>query len=204
VIAELIARLWAVKDYREYAETQIVDLIVPVSHGATRYTVTNGVRVTTKRSLAVIKDHPEARVMCGSFSSSPDYRIEEYWKRSMFKLLQVTFVGRVINTIEECSSVRQMLPAGVIPRSIVVCTDHAHSRRAKIVWKTFFPDSKVIILSDPIEQFVDKESPMASYHSLWKILFWQIGPTPYFWYLSKRGAEYMDKQGKKYHQPIAK
>lgn len=146
------------------------------------------------------RKNPRAMVYFGGLHL-PEFRYrKEIQKRG---IPEGIFVGEVISTIEECIKIKFALPDGVKPRKILLFTDKAHSRRCQIVWKTFFPDSKISIVSAPILETVDAESPMETYHKASSIFLLQSLPTPLFLYWSLRGPDYMATK-RNFHQPTTK
>ncbi len=199
MIVEALAKLWAVND----SLPNRVDLIVPVAHGATKSgRVTKGadaVGFITRGLLRLYADQSPV-VVFGVFSKSEYPDIEEAFKSML--LPNAIFVKGVVSTIEECLKVKAALAPNFAPKRILVVTDEAHSRRCRIVWRVFFPDAEIYIVAVPISETKDKESPMLPYHSKWATLIFQALPTPYFWYLAKRGPDYMSSKAESLHQPV--
>lgn len=203
MLIEWLARLWAVND----PLPQTCDLLVPIAHGATSHNrLTYGAYAVARKTAEILHLLREIGqlpfVAFGAFTGSKNPEIEASIKATFF---HGKYVGHVVSTIEECRKVKENLPEKFTPRSIVVVSDEAHSRRCRIVWKTFFPNSQISIVSVKISETVDKESPMLPYRlGSWAVLAFQALPTPYFWYLAIRGPKYMAKMATNIHQPIAK
>jgi len=195
-----IASWWAVDDTMSLPPS--IDLIAMVSHGATNHGVTTGAKTVTKMGCTIAENYPAALIFFGAFTESPIPEIEMDYK--LARIPHAHYVGTVISTIEECAKIQSSLPEGFTPKTIVVVTDEAHSRRARIVWKTFFPNSKIYIVSMALEAGLDDDSPSWAYHAGWSALLFQAAPTPYFWYLGLRGLEYMNTKATSLHQPVAK
>ncbi len=190
-----LAKLWAVNDNLP-AEA---DLVVPVAHGATKTHPTLSAYAATNQTRRLLGKYPLAICRFGTFTASPNPAAELYLKE---KLPRSGYVGNVMTTIEECVKIKNSL--SFIPTTIIVVTDEAHSRRCRIVWRTFFPQSDIRICSVPLGLTIDWESPMRSYRHAWTALLFQAAPTPFFWYLAWRGPEYMARWATKIHQPVAK
>lgn len=108
----------------------------------------------------------DARVAYGVFTHSPNPQVEREAKEKIFS--QGYCVGEVASTIEECLTIRKYLESLNIPlRSIVVVTGEAHSRSAKLVWETYFPESKISIATIPIKSECDLENPMVFLRNEW-------------------------------------
>ena len=198
-----LAGLWKVDNLGELLNEMIsVDAVVMVAHGATKTKLTNGAIAVTaaSSSLKNIVIFNFTDVYFGFFDQEPNWQVEMNLKKKYFPYAQK--IGKVLNTIGECQAFkRNYIKSPKVPKNILVITDEAHSRRCKIVWKTFFPDSKIYIITVPIEDCVDPESPMETYHKLWKILWNQAWPTPIFWFCSLFGEKGLMLLNK-YHQPI--
>lgn len=191
-----LARIWSVNDSGRLPEN--VDLIALVSIGATPTRLTNGAVGTCKVVQGFLTRYPEADVVFGGFTGNGEHTIEEEIKSKLFP--DGVCVGKVLSTIMECLAFKARFPEA---KSIIFVTEEAHSRRAKIVWQTLWPEADIYIVPVPIAETVDSESPMKPYHKTWTALFWQAMPTPYFLYLALRGREYMVGKAH-FHQPIVK
>lgn len=200
-----LASKWAVND----PLPQNCDLLVAVAHGATETGLTNGAYAVSRRTAEIIaeldiKESQRPYLAFGAFTESSNPEIERIEKQRIFGEYR-KYIGLVISTIEECLKVKEAIPVFFTPRNILIVTDEAHSRRCRIVWKCFFPNSNIRIISVPIAETVDPRSPMKPYRQgKWAILGYQALPTPYFWYLALRGPKYMATKATKFHQPVAK
>lgn len=197
-----LAEKWAVND----PLPEECDLLVPIAHGATPERLTRGahaVALKTAEVLTQLRDQGQLPfVAFGAFTGSKKPELEMTLKLAFFF---GKYVGHVISTIEECLKVKANLPIFITPSNIVVVSDEAHSRRCRIVWKTFFPNAKVSIVSVRITDTIDPESPMWPYREgKLAVLAFQALPTPYFWYLAMRGPKYMATKATRLHQPIAR
>ncbi len=201
-----LARIWAVNDsVPEITLHSERLLIAMVAHGATSSRLTYGANAVVQEASKLLhKCMGNPLVAYGSFAGNPEPELETQLKHDYLRCTDHGFreirIGSVWSTVEECRKIKQNLPTGFVPKWVVVVTDEAHSRRCRIVWKTFFPTSKVIIVSVPIESTLDPESPMITYHDLETILWNQAKWTPIFWTLSLFGeiALQMVERG---HQP---
>jgi hypothetical protein len=195
-----LARLWKV-DNIEFKSFSIDNTImVLVAHGATTNKLTNGAKAVLKKALDFRSSNYIYDIFFGSFDVQPNSAIEKTEKHNVFG--RANWIGNVLSTITECLVVRDKLTYN--PQNILVITDEAHSRRCRIVWRTIFPKAKIYIITVPIEDCVDPESPMETYHKLWKILWNQAYPTPIFWFCSLFGEKFFVKVLGKVHQPLAK
>ncbi|GEM_PF-5238147 len=160
---ENLARLWSVDD----SLPPHADLIALVSFGATQDGLTLGSYTTTMRTQALHKQYPEALVVFGAFTFSPDPGVEERIKKSFFK--KAIFAGKVASTIEEAEKIRSALPSGCTPRTILVVTDEWHSRSAKWVWRKVWRDLKpdIRVVAVPSSATIDVQSPMKLARKYW-------------------------------------
>lgn len=201
-----LAKIWTVNDsVPEEARGSKSLLIAMVAHGATATRLTNGakaVALTASELLRRCTDYPV--VAYGSFAGNPEPELEKQLKsghlRGTNHDFQEVAIGPVWSTIEECRKIKQNLPVGFVPKWVIVVTDEAHSRRCRIVWRTFFPNSTVVIVTVPIEATLDMVSPMITYHDLKAILWNQAKWTPIFWALSLFGERALQLV-EKGHQP---
>lgn len=145
---------------------ETVDLIAVVSYGATGNRLTKGAEAIVKKAFALYKNHPEALAAYGAFTLSPDPKVEERIKRQIFP--NGIFAGTVISTIEECQKIKAALPTGFGPKKVVVVTGTCHSRTARLVWKTYFPNSQIFLVTIPAYEEIDPENPMKFLRSSWK------------------------------------
>lgn len=193
-----LASKWAVND----PLPRTCDLLVPVAHGAAKDRLTLGaenVAHKTADSLNQLRNIGQLPfVAFGAFTGSENPEVERNLKS---RLIRGKYVGTVMSTIEECLKVKENLPEFFNPATIVVVTDEAHSRRCRVVWRTFFPFSDIKIVSVEIQRTIDSESPMAAYGSPWKILFFQAAPTPLYWLMSLGGPKLLSKLGG-LHTPV--
>lgn len=203
VFIEWLSNLWEVNN--EYELPQQADLIVPVAHGATDKRLTRGAEAVTEMTVALLRRYKRRPVVIYGAFDCQNAEIEERLKKTAFtaETWKLIFIGNVISTIKECWMIKAGLPVEFDPKVIIVVTDKAHSRRCRMVWRTFFPKAKIYIVAIAIGKTLDRESPMITYHKSWKILLLQAMPTPYFWYLSLRGEAYMQTKAD-LHQPITK
>jgi hypothetical protein len=203
MLIEKLALWWSVNDVPPCN----LDLIVPVTHGATKIRLTNGARSVLNETLHQLSTYEHCgifpRVAWGIFGRNPDLWLEKKIKLPIFNDLTNYFIGAVWSTIEECHGVKDSLPTYFNPEVIVVITDQAHSRRCRLIWKVFFPKSKIYIVSVPIAETVDPESPMLPYRKMWKILWNQTYPTPFFWFAGLFGTWGLLKL-ERFHQPVVK
>lgn len=197
-----LASQWAVDNILSLPKE--LDLIVMVSHGATATKPTDGAITVAELSSIFASRFFYTPVYFGVFTESPKPEIEEIFKKGMVP--RAICVGTVISTIEECLKIKEafLSTAGSLPKNILVVTDQAHSRRAYLVWKTFFPESTIYMATIRLEKAVDKESPMRSYHYAWTALLFQAAPTFPFWILAKCGPNIMKLFAKILHQPVAR
>ncbi|KND49440.1 MAG: hypothetical protein AB198_00630 [Parcubacteria bacterium C7867-003] len=200
MIIEWLAEKWAVND----PLPEKCDLLVPIAHGATKDRLTRGAEAVARKTTTAVTELRDRYqlpfVAFGAFTGSENPELERALKLKHFS---GKYVGTVMSTIEECLKVRANLPIFVTVSNIVVVTDEAHSRRCRIVWKTFFPNAKVSILSVKITETVDPESPMEAYDKAWKVLFFQAVPTPLWWLLSLFGQKCLGRL-EKLHTPLSK
>lgn len=199
MLIEWLARRWSVND----PLPEQVELLVPVAHGATETRLTRGAQAVANRTASALSQLKAKGqfpfLVFGAFTGSKNPEIEKLEKLRIIALYG-KFVGTVMSTIEECVRVRENLPKfetkDGLPRVIVVVTDEAHSRRCRIVWRAFFPNSTIKIVSVRIADTVDSESPMSAYGNPWKILFFQAAPTPVWWLASLFGEKALLRIGK--------
>ncbi|TSC70622.1 MAG: hypothetical protein CEO12_202 [Parcubacteria group bacterium Gr01-1014_46] len=191
MLVDWLANKWAVNDPLPHR----CDLLVPVAHGATSDRLTCGAESVARKTVEIrsqlrgIGQLPY--LVFGAFTGSEKPELEKVEKHKIFRTGK--YVGTVISTIEECLKVKRNLPDGFTPRNIVVVTDEAHSRRCRIVWRTFFPQSNVKMISVKLSDAIDAKSPMTAYGNPWKALFFQAGPTPVYWLFSRGGAKCLSR-----------
>ncbi len=204
---EALAKMWSVMNPTGFNRRP--DFIALVSHGATDKRLTNGAAAATsavnKLRTVFKKMNEDPPVYFGTYTDSKNPELERREKEKLLGESNIHYVGNVLSTIEECMKIKKALPEEMaFPLQILVVTDEAHSRRARIVWETFFPETRIAIFSVPIKEVVDKESPMWAYHWAWTTLAFQAGPSPYFWWLSLGGPAAMEKKKHTLHQPAVK
>lgn len=200
-IAKFLAKMWSINDNDNLPKN--FDSICLVAHGATEERITYGAMSVACKVMDILsRKDVSCQTAFGSFSGNKNPEIEEIIKTGIFVEfnpgLPLTTLGPVLSTIEECLAFKRYFTG----KSVVVVTDEAHSRRCKIVWKTLLPKTDIYVVSVPLIETIDKESPMTPYHNIWTALLFQALPTPFFWYLSIRGPEYMARWATKLHQPI--
>jgi hypothetical protein len=182
---EKLATRWAIND----GLPPSVDLIFPVAHGAVGISPSCGLRAVVEKTRFVLREYrhlaKQPVIASGAFTHSKNPHTEEYYKLSRFWLEDYHYVGLVASTIEEALLTRKLLPDGKNdPREIIIITDEAHSRRARIVWQKFFPKANIYVVSVTLWEVVEKESPMTFYRKTWRILivnmiltfFWKLMP----------------------------
>lgn len=191
-----LADLWEVNDVLP----RQADYIVPVAHGAKATGPTAGARTVRCATWSVLDRYPKARCGFGAFAGSPNPEIERDYKET---LPRSSYFGRAVSTIDECMAFKRSLHDPE-PATIILVTDQAHSRRCRIVWKTFFPKTDIRICAVSLRSTIDRNSPMTAYRKMWTALLFQAAPTPFFWYLSLRGSKHMAKWATKIHTPVSK
>jgi hypothetical protein len=153
-----LAKKWMLKD----PLPQKTNIIAVISYGATLNRLTNGSEevVNLAEHLSVIV-YSDTSVIWGSFSKNPncEYGLEQLIKKG--RLPGSIYAGLVSSTTDECKAIKEAVrtigkPAG----TIVVIAEGAHSRRCKIVWEYFFPNSEICFRSIPPWRAGDKENPM--------------------------------------------
>ena len=158
MLIEKLAQFWSVSDQLP-AE---VDVISFAGFGATKDRLTRGAQESVNVGQDLLVHYPNARVVFGVFTCSPDPSLEERAKKDTFK--DAIFVGDVISTIEEAEKIRATFPPDFVPRGIIFVTDEWHSRSAKLVWRNVWKDvvspSNVRIVTIPARESIDEESPM--------------------------------------------
>jgi hypothetical protein len=196
-----LAAKWAVND----PLPRTCDLLVPVAHGATKDRLSIGAENVARRTAEALTQLRNIGqlpfVAFGAFTGSENPELERTIKLTIFT---GKYIGQVMSTIEECWKVKQGLPEFFNPATIVVVTDEAHSRRCRIVWRTFFPNSDIKIVSVKLADTIDSESPMSAYGNPWKILFFQAAPTPVWWAASLFGEKVMLRIGRYHTHQLSK
>lgn len=193
-----MADLWAVNDPLPDTE---VDLVVGVAHGCTENRLTRGAgSVSRLIDISLAMDRfKNSLVAYGAFAGSINPEVERFWKGKIFPDNSI-FIGNVWSTTEECRHVKEHI-GNWVPGTIVVVTDQAHSRRCKLIWKTFFPKSNIYVFSVPIGEVVDTGSPMKSYHSTGSILWNQAWPIVIQWPVAKIFGVWGLLRLESFHQP---
>jgi hypothetical protein len=191
-----LAKKWAVND----ALPKTIDLVVPVAPGSTTRRITTGSFMVASEALGIGLDCG-ANIVFGSFAGNKDPDVERTVRDIMFQLMRKVYVGRVWSTVEECVAVKKAV-GNSAHQNIVIITDEAHSRRCRMIWRTIFPESKIYIAVVPLVDCVDAESPMETYHSVWKAFVFQVVPTPVFWWWCRKGPDYLATKAAGYHQPV--
>ena len=196
-----LADLWAVNDPLPDTE---VDLVVGVAHGCTKDRLTHGASsVSRLLDISLALEHlRNSKVIYGAFAGSPNPEVERSWKGRVLPDSSI-FIGNVLSTTEECRRTKEYTGSWT-PKIIVVITDQAHSRRCKLIWQTFFTESKIHIFSVPIREVVDTESPMKSYHSMGSILWHQAWPIIIQWPVAKIFGVWGLIKLEGFHQPTVK
>lgn len=180
-----LSEVWSVNDPLPIR----VDLVVAVAHGATNSKLTRGAKAVVHCTRNISSQYQFAPIVAyGSFGGSERPEVEGIRKLTeLSEIPNLIYIGLVWSTIEECRRVKESLPEGFLPEVILIVTDQAHSRRCRVVWRTFFPDSDVRIVSVDLSSTIDPESPMAAYRAKWKALTFQAVPTPFYWFMSLFG-----------------
>lgn len=197
MLVEFLARKWAVNN----EVTERPDAIVMVAHGATKNRLTFGSWKVRWRTQQLVIQWPNTLVYFGSFTESIDPEVEV---RDKNVFTGSVYIGKVLTTIEECLAFRTITNERALPlKHVVVVTDEAHSRRCGLVWRTLLPGVKISIVSVPLKDAVDTESPMESYHGALSALFFQAAPYPFFWCFALGGEKSLVYFASKLHQPIS-
>ena len=166
-----------------------------VSHGATGVGPTLGSKSVTLAAVGIQDELLKTgghrpSVYFGIFTLSFKPNIERTYKSSLFSLFGID-VGDIINTIGECKAIKKKYGVTINfsgpAKHILLVTDQAHSRRARIVWRAYFKEATVRILAVPLKSVIDPNSPMRIYRAEWRALLVNVILTPPFWFLSKFG-----------------
>lgn len=196
-LALWLARKWAVNDLLP----EEAHVIVPAAHGA-KDKPTNGAISVTVEVVELRCKYPKAFVAWGTYGESPNPEVEWKYKRQYFG--EQLHYGDVMVSIEECLGVKEVLPITFDKPGVVMIfvTDEAHSRRFKLICKTFFPKADVRVISVPLWTAIDPSSPMGTYHNAWRALILQAAPTPLYWWWARKGPRYLATK-KNFGQPVA-
>lgn len=157
-----LAQKWATND----PLPKEVDLIAMISYTAkTETSLTNGSRKTVELTKIIANKHPEALV--GWCSSGKNEQIEREVKISVFP--EGIHAGVATSSTDECEAIRKIVTTTERSiRSIVVVAEGSHSRRCKLVWEYYFPNTEICSRSIPAWEAADRENPA------WTQRRWQI------------------------------
>ncbi len=192
----MLARKWALNDPLPVK----ADFVVCISFGSTSEYLTIGSTNVMNRAYDIAHTR-HCPVYWGVFSENPvggsGHEIEV--KARIFNQVGSVFVGNVSSTTEECEAIREYWNIHIEgePTTIVVVTDGAHSRRARIVWKHFFPNTDIRFRSIPAESCADLFSPMRLQRGWRRWLLFNIIFTPLYKY--RPGVAWIAKHN--FHQP---
>jgi hypothetical protein len=198
-----LARVWSVNDKYPLK----ADVLALIAHGAAGDQLSHGGQAVCKASNEILRHYkvnglamPE--VYFGAFSRSKNLNIEADEKTRLIP--EGNYVGLVLSTIEECARIydKWFETHTDPPKVIILVSDEAHSRRARIVWRTFFPHSEVRIVPVELKDTIDLNSDMALYRKAWTALARQALPTPLWWLWSLSGADYL-RTKQHYGQSVA-
>ena len=184
-----LARKWAVNDKLP----EKVDLIAVISYGATPYTLTNASYLVTQRAKEISKLRPEAIIFWGTFSKNQDgIRTEFTDKKGILPPDKNFYVGQVSSTTDECEAIFYTASQYRRPlHTIVVVAEASHSRRAKKVWRYYFPTANICFQSINAVEAQDPENPMF-FQRNWKVWL-LVNILLYPLYLGKNGVKRMSK-----------
>ena len=167
MILEKIAQAWSLDEM-----VSDMDLIAVITYGSTKTRPTHGtLRIAEyAKNIQEAHDchssHSKLSLGYGIFTFSPDLELERKDKKDFFP--QGFCAGEVASTIEECQKIREFyLSNHEEPKKIMVITGASHSRTAKLVWKTYFPNTEISVRSIPISFEIDEESPMVFMRNAW-------------------------------------
>lgn len=157
-----LAQKWSVKD----PLPKEADLIAMISYtAATETSLTNGSRKTAELAKAIAEKYPEALV--GWCSSGKNEQIEREVKMSVFP--ESIYAGVATSSTDECEAIRKAVTTIGRPiRNIVVVTEGSHSRRCKLVWEYYFPNTEICSRAVPAQEAADRWNPA------WTQRRWQI------------------------------
>ncbi len=193
-----LARKWAVSDN----PPTHADLIFAVAHGSVRERPSKGLEAVVSKTEELTKRYAgmisQPFVAFGEFTySGPTSRdVEAEFKLDHFP--KGRFIGLVASTTEEAMKAYDLaarLPCD--PRKIVIVTDESHSRRCRLIWQEFFPLAEIFIVTVPLRDVVERNSPMWAYRAAWRILLLNIALTPLFAAMKREQMEKLCK----FHQP---
>lgn len=180
-------------------------LIVPAAHGTAGWDrASNGaVAVTNMVAKGIAPQFPFAQIYFGVFASGSyhEHRLEMLYK--LKRMPGATFYGEVVSSIEEFLFLMTMLPDGFQPKTLILITDEAHSRRFKIIARTFFPSVDIRVVAIPLWDAIDTKATMKTYRSAWSALVLQAAPIPLYWWWARKGPRYLTTKAK-IHQPTSK
>ncbi len=151
--------------------------IALISYGARAEHITNGSLVTTLAAIHTIKALDCKTIAFGSFYGD---KKEEEIKKALLRDLapgeNVSFVGPVTSTTDECVAILHEWQKHGGVEVIVVVAEGCHARRARVVWSHFtpyfFPKAKMVFRVVDARVCEDAENPMLlqRYWRVWLIV----------------------------------
>ena len=160
------------KDEDDESSVHGIDLITPLSYTTLPSRLTNGTRESLLKALQYKKQFPGA-VLAFSNPNHSGFRgcdaRECELKKQLIGTVPNVRAGTCSNSIQEAEAVKAAIPFA--PKAILVICGQAHSRSARIIWDTVFPDATVIIRCIPYACEYQADHPFGIERYAWPWFF---------------------------------
>lgn len=162
----MLVRFWKVENNMQEILKESIDLTVPICYGiaATNRLATGTVK-NFERVPTFLETFPETQLAFGNcpYICKDSEKIESKLKGEMFPWLSSMRKGpieinNVLNSIKEAKEIRRETRERKIePKRILLLTGEIHSRRAKRIWKHFFPKAQILVSCTGYQNEVDSD-----------------------------------------------
>jgi len=165
----------------------MLDVIMKVTHGATRNRLANGSVATMKCVANLQESYPNAKLFFSTYSRNPEGANEKNWVEKM--LPSATHVGSIPTTSAEAKALRAFYDEiDWYPWTMLIVTDEFNSRRTRDIYRLYFPETNIFILAIPIAKTHDPESPILNFRNMNRAILWEtLIPLIPFWVLTHSG-----------------
>ena len=136
-----------------------------------KYFFTFGTQEVIEKTFDILfKFDGDVIIFFGAFTGSSNPESERENKHLFFP--EAKYIGEVWSSIQECVTAREAIKKTKLDnKPIIIVTDEVHSRRCGLAWNILCPYRDIWIISVPLMDTIDKNSPMWLYHYAWITYF---------------------------------